>query len=171
MRKMKQIQLQMELRIGLLISLITIVAISSCQNQEPFEFVGKWQSLNDSNYSIVIGENFSFDQIRNNRKVSFEGLDKLNQLNIDIESMIVPWTNFEVREMTNSELFMHGRIEVVDQERIRIYFHKHHDILDFADEFYRNDNDEDLEEIMRKIGWKRGSTLNQGITKIDGGKS
>ena len=157
---MKQIRLQLELVIVLLMSLSAIIAVSSCERQESYNFTGKWQSLNDSNYSIVISENLSFDQIRNDSKVSFEGPEGFDQLNIDIESVTDKWTTFEVREATSSELFMHGRIEVVNQERVRIYFHKHHDILDLADEFYRNDNDEDLGVIMRKIGWSRGSALN-----------
>jgi hypothetical protein len=47
--------------------------------------------------------------------------------------------------------FYKGRIEIVDKNRIRIYFHKHHDILDVADEYYRTDGFNNLSKIMKKI--------------------
>ena len=49
------------------------------------------------------------------------------------------------------ELFIKGRIEIVDDKRIRIYFHKHHNILDLADEYHRTDDFNSYQTIMEKI--------------------
>ena len=59
-----------------------------------------------------------------------------------------PWYHFEAFD--GNEFFTGGRIETVDENRIRIYFHKHHNILDLADEYYRTDDFESFKQIMEQ---------------------
>ena len=60
------------------------------------------------------------------------------------------WFEFAIRDQSGKE-FSKGRIEIVDYSRIRMYHHKHNDILDVADEYYRVVENESFEVIMSKF--------------------
>jgi hypothetical protein len=47
--------------------------------------------------------------------------------------------------------FTRGKIEVVHPDRVRIYFFKHHDILDVADEYQKANDFKSYALIMDKI--------------------
>ena len=46
------------------------------------------------------------------------------------------------------------RLEKVNNNRIRIYIHKHHDILDIADEFHKAKDLYSYMEVMKNIADK-----------------
>lgn len=69
---------------------------------------------------------------------------------MEIERGEGEWNSFTIADESQND-FSEGRIEIVDTDRIRIYWHKHHDILDLADEFHRTVELESLNAILRKI--------------------
>jgi hypothetical protein len=76
-------------------------------------------------------------------------LQKYGELNYEISKQSDDW--YKLVTLDGTDEFYKGRIEIVDKNRIRIYFHKHHDILDVADEYYRTDGFNNLSKIMKKI--------------------
>lgn len=71
------------------------------------------------------------------------------ELNFNISKQSSDWYRFGA--LDGDDVFINGRIEIVDKNRIRIYFYKHHNILDLADEYYRTDGFNNLSKIMSEI--------------------
>ncbi len=128
--------------------ILLIVLQWSCHPSDSYKFEGKWQSLNSPG-SVVA---FTPDKkmIFYKDKVSFWGqATKHGELTYMLTSIQGPWYHFETFD--GDEFFTGGRIETVDENRIRIYIHKHHDILDQADEYYRTEDFDSFKPIMEKI--------------------
>lgn len=120
----------------------------SCSNQSQYKFEGKWQSLNDPETVIEFTGNTELILYRGGK--SFWGqATKNGELRYEITKSKNLWFDFEAFD--GADIFTKGRIEIVDDERVRIYFHKHHNILDLADEYYRTDDFNSYQTIMEKI--------------------
>lgn len=128
---------------------ILMIALQwSCHPSDSYKFEGKWQSLNSPG-SVVA---FTPDKkmIFYKDKVSlWAQATKHGELTYTFTTVQGPWYHFEAFD--GNEFFTGGRIETVDENRIRIYFHKHHNILDLADEYYRTDDFESYQQIMERI--------------------
>ncbi len=138
---------------ALQISLIVISLLysSSCEKtpDAEYDFIGKWQSLNSNKVAICIDSLHHYDlQIEGTSL--FSDLADYEKIKIEIAPLSGKWSKFELRDVTGKE-FSKGKIEVVDPSRIRIYHHKHNDILDEADEYYRIVGNESFDEIMCKL--------------------
>lgn len=53
--------------------------------------------------------------------------------------------------MDGDQLFFKGKIEYVNQDRMRIYLYQHHDILDIADEYHRAQDFDSYTAIMENM--------------------
>jgi hypothetical protein len=133
-------------KVLLLLSIVFI--FSGCKHENDFQFTGKWQSLNDSKSLIEFTADNHIILYRNGK--SFWALaSRHGELNYEISEEGDGWYKFAA--LDGVEEFLHGRIEIVNTDRIRIYFHKHHDILDVADEYHRTADFNNFSEIMREI--------------------
>jgi len=128
---------------------ILLIALQcSCNPSDSYKFEGKWQSLNSPGSVIA----FTPDKkmIFYKDKVSlWAQATKHGELTYKFTNVQGSWYHFELFD--GNEFFTGGRIETVDENRIRIYFHKHHNILDLADEYYRTDDFDSFKPIMDKI--------------------
>jgi hypothetical protein len=131
-----------------LLILILLIGISGFKIDNNDLVTGMWQSLNDCNsvlkftkdYKIILynkGESF-WGQISENGELSYTILKNENN-----------WIDFQAND--GDKLVFKGKIEIVTNDRIRVYFYKHHDILDVADEYYRTYDFHSFEKIMKKI--------------------
>lgn len=139
----------LKLKILLPFLLITLL-FTACNQQKEFNFYGKWQSLNDRGLVIEINKNGNYTLFRDGASF-FANLADAGQLKIKIREEKQRWYSFKIADETSRKEFTKGRIEIVNEDRIRIYFHKHHDILDLANEFHRTENLTNFEAIMSKI--------------------
>jgi hypothetical protein len=124
-----------------------IISLGYTSDDDLF-FIGKWQSLND--YSALI--EFTKEKkiiLFKNEELFWVQATKYGELNYEISKQSDDW--YKLVTLDGTDEFYKGRIEIVDKNRIRIYFHKHHDILDVADEYYRTDGFNNLSKIMKKI--------------------
>ncbi len=123
---------------------------TACNQQKQFNFYGKWQSLNDRGLVYEINENGNYTLFRDGASL-YAQVEGTGQLKIKIREENQRWYSFKIADETSRKEFTKGRIEIVNEDQIRIYFHKHHDILDVADEFHRTENLTSFEAIMSKI--------------------
>ncbi|MGD9994548.1 MAG: hypothetical protein AB7S69_14715 [Salinivirgaceae bacterium] len=131
----------------LFLVLLPLIALS-CESKNSFSFIGKWQSLNDESSLIEFTKDNKITLYRNGK--SFWAQSTLNgELNCEISKQSDRWYKFVAFDGT--DVFIKGRIEIVADNRIRIYFHKHHDILDVADEYYQTDDFNNHSKIMKEI--------------------
>ena len=128
--------------------ILIIGLLMSCSNQNQYNFEGKWQSLNDSETVIEFTRNKEVILYRGGKSF-WSQATKNGELRYEITNRKNKWSEFEAFD--GAELFTKGRIEIVDDKRVRIYFHKHHNILDLADEYYRTDDFNSYQTIMEKI--------------------
>jgi len=132
----------------ILIVLISAVLSLSYRTDDDLFFIGKWQSLND--YSALV--EFTADKkiiLYKNEQSFWVQATKYGELNYEISKQSEEW--YKLVMLDGTDEFYKGRIEIVDKNRIRIYIHKHHDILDTADEYYRTDGFNNLSKIMKKL--------------------
>jgi len=130
-----------------LISFVLIILVfSKCSSIEEFDFHGKWQSLNDEGLLIQIDDENNYTLFKNGKSYLDE-LEGYGKLKIKINHSEGHWNSFIVEDELQKEL-THGRIEIVTKDRIRIYFHKHHQILDLADEFHRADDFSSFHKLL-----------------------
>ena len=59
------------------------------------------------------------------------------------------WYTFSA--LDGEDFFFKGRIEIINNDRIRIYLLKHHDILDLADEYHRTNDFSSYQTILSGI--------------------
>ncbi len=128
--------------------ILFIGLLMSCSNQSQYNLTGKWQSLNESETVIEFTGNKELILYRGGKSF-WSQATKNGELKYEIKNVQNKWFDFEAFDGT--ELFTKGRIEIVDDNRVRIYFHKHHNILDLADEYYRTDDFNSYQTIMEKI--------------------
>jgi hypothetical protein len=127
---------------------LLIVLQWNCNPPVQYSFEGKWQSLNTPETVVEFTAEKEIILLRN--KISLWGsATKHGELTYKFTSIQGDWYHFNL--LDRDELFVKGRIETVDENRIRIYFYKHHDILDVADEYYRTDGFDNYQVIMDKI--------------------
>ena len=120
----------------------------SCSGQSQYKFEGKWQSLNESETVIEFTANKELILYRGGKSF-WSQATKNGELKYEITNSQNKWYDFKAFD--GGDLFTQGRIEIVDDNRVRIYFHKHHNILDLADEYYRTDDFNSYQTIMEKI--------------------
>lgn len=123
---------------------------SSCDTADKFAFNDKWQSLNDRNFVIEITDSNNYIVYRNG-DILFDELSGFDDLEISIIHRENDWFDFTIVDRNSMEAFTNGRIERKTNDRIRVYFHKHHDILDLADEFHRTNDLVSFDSIMKEI--------------------
>ncbi len=128
--------------------IIILGLVLGCSNQSQYNFTGKWQSLNESETVIEFTGNNEIILYRGGKSL-WSQATKNGELKYKITNSQDNWFDFEA--VDGSEIFTKGRIEVVDDKRVRIYFHKHHNILDLADEYYRTDGFNSYHTIMETI--------------------
>lgn len=126
------------------------VLFTGCLDEHTYPFESKWQSLNDRNLVIEISNDQTYSLYRNGELFPDEN-SPYNDLSIAIVHHEGQWFDFNIHDNVNDETFTRGKMEVVNENRIRIYFLKHHDILDLADEFYRTTDLVSFDAIMNEI--------------------
>jgi hypothetical protein len=124
-----------------------IISLGYTSDDDLF-FIGKWQSLNDYSALIEFTKEKKIILFKNEESFWVQAT-KYGELNYEISKQSDDW--YKLVTLDGTDEFYKGRIEIVDKNRIRIYFHKHHDILDVADEYYRTDGFNNLSKIMKKI--------------------
>ena len=127
--------------------LVTLFFLS-CIPKTDFNFHGYWQSLNEGNLTILIGDNFEYELIRDG--LSFFSRTDDESPTISIQQREKNWYSFQIIYAYGEDM-VRGRIETVNKDRMRIYFHKHHDILDLADEFHRAKDTNSFDNLMDSI--------------------
>lgn len=125
----------------IIFSLFILFTFTQCESSSKYHFSGKWQSLNDAQTVIEISKNGDYQLFRN--KELFFVSQKISILPLKDN-----WYSFNLKNKEGEEFSSNGRIEVVDENRIRIYHHKHHDILNVADEYHRTDDFGQMRKIM-----------------------
>lgn len=71
------------------------------------------------------------------------------ELNCQIARESKMWYTFSA--LDGEDFFFKGRIEIINNDRIRIYLLKHHDILDLADEYHRTNDFSSYQTILSGI--------------------
>jgi len=128
-----------------------ILLLTNCnKNDESYNFYGMWQSLNNSGSVIEIDQNHDYTLFVKGKPTSND-IAGFGQLKINIIRKEENWNLFRIEDEATKKKFSAGRIEIVNEDRIRIYYHKHHDILDIADEYHRADNLVSFDKIMSEI--------------------
>jgi len=121
---------------------------TACENSDDFKFQGMWQSLNDQASVIEFSGEGKIILLRNG--VSFWAQTTMHgELNYCITKQEGEWYKFVTKD--GDQVCFNGRIEIVNRDRIRIYIHKHHNILDIADEYQRTDYLNNFSTIMNEI--------------------
>ena len=138
----------MIIKAKVLLLLLIILSFHSCKTENDYQFTGKWQSLNDSMSVIEFTKNNKIILYRDGKSFWVQAAMH-GELNYEISKQDDSWYRFVAFD--GKEEFLHGRIEIVDNNRIRIYFHKHHDILDLADEYHKTTDFNSFSKIMREI--------------------
>ncbi len=128
--------------------ILSLLLQLGCQRLDSYNLVGKWQSLNDPESVIEFTLNKEIVLYKKGQSI-WSQATKNGELKYEFSNDQRNWFAFEAFD--GKDLFMKGRIEIVDKKRIRIYFHKHHDILDMADEYYRTNDFESFPSIMKDI--------------------
>lgn len=130
--------------------LITLLLLTACHPKKQFNFYDKWQSLNDRGLVVEINKNGNYTLFRDGTSL-YAQVESIGQLKIKIREETQRWYSFKIADENSRKVELKGRIEIVNEDRIRIYYYKHHDILDGADEFHRTENLTSFEAILSKI--------------------
>lgn len=129
---------------------ILLVIISTlyfgCNKTEDFDIVGMWQSLNDTTIVEFTTDNV---ELYRNGKPFWSLATKEGKLNYTLKALRNDWYQLDIKD--GEESFIKCKIEIVNKDRIRIYYFKHHDILDLADEYHRTQDFNSFDQIMQKI--------------------
>ncbi|PHN01043.1 hypothetical protein [Flavilitoribacter nigricans] len=133
---------------------LILFSLAGCQSEQYFDdtaIQGLWQSLNDREYAVAFREDGSFGNYTRDKDL-FADLYEWNAIHYKVNKVIdakrVELILFD--NITKKE-FMRAEVHRVDENRIRILFIKHHNILDLADEFHKTDGFGNFEEIMDSI--------------------
>jgi hypothetical protein len=141
--------MKLELNYPLLICLFGIL-ISNCSKKEEYNFNGKWQSLNDKRIVIEFGADGNYFMFSEGNSI-LENVAEYGQLKFKVTEGKGNRNDFTIYNEDSKEVFTKGKIEIVNQDRIRVFHFKHHDILDVADEYYRTNDLNGFDEIMNGI--------------------
>ena len=131
--------------------LFSLLILISCNGEVAFNFNDHWISLNGGN-GIRFEENgvYLFFKSGEDQPVNNDLLG-IGKLKYELNHLKDDWFDLKVKEEGEDNLFMKGRVEVVSENRIRVYFFKHHDILDEADECHRSAKMNNFKGIMDSI--------------------
>jgi hypothetical protein len=110
--------------------------------------IGMWQSLNNANSVLEFTKDNKYILYINGNSF-YAPANKNGELNYSIIKQENNWIEFQTRD--GNEIVFNGKVEIVDNERIRVYIYKHHNILDVADEYYRTQDFDSFDKIMKKI--------------------
>ncbi|MBN1184452.1 MAG: hypothetical protein JXB49_19325 [Bacteroidales bacterium] len=138
----------MKKKLNFVIILFVAILVSQCKNHENYKFMGMWQSLNESSLIIEFKDDNKIDLYRNGEPF-WSMASVTGELKYEIREKEKGW--YDISIIDRDEVFVHGKIEIINEDRIRIYFFKHHDILDAADEYYRTSDFDSFGKIMDKI--------------------
>jgi len=135
-------------------SLILLLAILSCKNKVNFDdrsIYGIWQSLNNKSSVVEFKENKDYN-LYIDKESFYNKVEGYNQLKYKIVK-INSFNNIEIETFNKNDSIFFSRIElqIIDKNRIRLYYLKHNHILDVADEYYRTDGFGHFDAIMRKF--------------------
>ena len=137
----------MKIIIGVFALIILVCPSQSCNHFPSLDLTGKWQSLNGL-AGIEFFPDQTIDLFRDNQPV-WSLASTNGRLSYSIHPLHKGWYQLEVRDGETE--FTRGKIEVVHPDRVRIYFFKHHDILDVADEYQKANDFKSYALIMDKI--------------------
>jgi hypothetical protein len=117
-----------------------------CHQKGDVNIIGKWQSLNRN--TVIEFSSDSFDLYTNGKplwsQASTEGV-----LHYTLSELGRDWYSLDVFD--GDKVFVKCKLEVVSKDRIRVYYFKHHNILDLADEYYRTNDFNSLNSILNEI--------------------
>ena len=134
----------------LMTSIFFSLLLTACERKAEFDLYGKWQSLNYRRIVIEFNENGNYSLFRDGNS-QFVDLEDFGQLKTVFAERSGNWYTFDIIGESNQKVMTKGRIELVNENRIRIYFHKHHNILDLADEYHRTEDFNSFDDIMDSI--------------------
>jgi len=120
--------------------------VFGCHQKEDVNIIGMWQSLNGK---TVI--EFSADKVDlySNGKAMWSQASKEGVLHYSLNELQRGWYRLVIFD--GDKMFVKCKVEIVSKDRIRVYYFKHHNILDMADEYYRTTDFNSLNSIMNKI--------------------
>lgn len=122
--------------------------IHGCSPDNGFRIEGKWQSLNNKTSVVEFLPNNIVDLYRNGEPV-WSRASTNGHLKYTIKEIDKTWYYLQV--LDQDEIFLNTKLEIVNENRIRLHFYKHHNILDLADEYQRTDDFNSFSEIMSEI--------------------
>jgi hypothetical protein len=125
-----------------------------CDKSEKPDIVGMWQSLNG--YTVLEFTDNNVDLFRDG-KPFWSIAAKEGKLNYTLKEIDKDW--YQLRIMDGKKHFVNCKIEIVNKDRIRVYYFKHHGILDLADEYHRTKDFDSFKQIMKKIMNEPDSTF------------
>ena len=128
--------------------MIFLASIGCKENKQEFIY-GKWQSLNDAKKIIEFTNDGNYNLFEKRRPV-YDPNDESKKITYRYKPLKKSY-NLRFYGKDKSKALSIAHIEVVDQNRIRVYYYKHLRILQSADEFYRTDNLTDGDKIINKL--------------------
>lgn len=126
--------------------LLTIHCTSANFNTQQLQ--GLWQSLNDPHRALQIDQQGNYALYTDGRNL-LENIAGTGHLQFKIvKTQDAAHADFNIIDRSNQSIFVKGKVEIVDAQRVRFYFFKHNDILDVADEYYRTARFGNFDKIM-----------------------
>jgi len=132
----------------LLILIIFLTSLGCKENKQEFIY-GKWQSLNDAKKVIEFTRDGKYNLFEKRQPV-FDASNESEMITYKYRPFKKSY-NLRFYGNDKSRALSIAHIEVIDQNRIRVYYYKHLRILQSADEFYRTDNLTDGDKIINKL--------------------
>jgi len=132
----------------LIVLALILFLVSGCNNNQDFIY-GKWQSLNNSEKVIEFTEKGEYI-LYDHREPVFSENDKIGKVLFEYMPSKKHY-NLRLFGEKSNKTIQKAHIEVVDENRIRVFYFKHLNILDVADEFYRTDNLTDGDKIINRL--------------------
>lgn len=133
-----------------LIFLATVLGIIQCTPHVQNDIPGLWQSLNDPDLAIELTADNQLTIFRDQKSfLTFTLVERNKKFGSQAHWLIFNGTAL-VPQSTDT-VYAGIRLEKVNDMRIRFYIHKHHDILDIADEFHKAKDLHSYREIMDAI--------------------
>lgn len=131
----------------ILINLVSIKAYSQLiiegANTEGYDLYSKWQSLNNDNLVI------EFDTSGN--YITYRDYEEFFRFQFQIDS--VKNGIFNISHFVDEFDQKPGQstIQIVDDNRIRVYHWKHGNVLDIADEYYRTEDLTSFRKLIKRV--------------------
>ena len=122
------------------------------QDVSTFELEGKWQSLNNRETVIeFLSEGVYITY--SHGEVFFKFTYKVEELEDGLFTLEINTPDLDARDETFKGATtepQRATIQIVNQDRIRIYYWKHKEILDIADEYSRTDDLNSFKKLIKR---------------------